>query len=406
MSLAPFLSAPHRVMFAAGALQALLTILFWIVDLGGRFAGLYAAPSWPLPGVWLHAALMIYGLFTFFIFGFLMTALPKWVSAPPLKQADYLPAFALLAGGWLLFYLGVLYPPLLAGGVLLAACGVAWGARVLWRAATLPLPAGVMLDRQHAQAIIVAIALSLPGLAAMFGSLLSADAAWLRVAIEIGVWCYLLPVFFIVSHRMLPFFSASAVRGYVLYRPMPVLWWLLGCFVLHGVLTSVGLAVLRLPVDALAAALVIHCSWKWQLRKSFAVPMVAMLHVATLWLGIGLVLYVVADALLLAGRPAALGLAPLHAISIGYFASMVLGMATRVSRGHSGRPIDSYRLAWPLFWCFQSVPLLRLIGEFFPQPGLFNFSWLAALAWLLVFGVWVRDHLSMYFRPRPDGQPG
>ena len=46
-----FFSAPHRVMFALGALQSLLAVLFWAVDLGGRYAGLYAAPGWALPGI-------------------------------------------------------------------------------------------------------------------------------------------------------------------------------------------------------------------------------------------------------------------------------------------------------------------------------------------------------------------
>lgn len=406
MPAAPFFSAPHRLMFAAGAAQALLSVLFWAVDLGGRFAGFYAAPGWPVPAVWLHGALMIFGVFSFFIFGFLMTALPKWVSAPPLPPRQYQPVFFLMSGGWLLFYLGLAWPPLLTLGLIVAALGAGVGVRALWQAATQTLPAGIELDRRHAQAVIVAVALSVPGLLAMGHGLLFADAGWLRVAIELGVWCYLLPVFFIVSHRMLPFFSASALRGYVLYRPMPVLWLLLACFVGHGLLTIAGLIWLRLPVDLLAAGLAGYCSWRWQLRKSFAVPMVAMLHVATLWLGFGLFLYALADLLVLLGHPGGLGLAPLHAISIGYCASMMLAMATRVSRGHSGRPVDSYRLAWPLFWSFQAVPLLRLLGEAVPQVGPFNPSWLAALLWLLVFGVWARDHLGMYFLPRPDGQPG
>lgn len=403
---APFFSAPHRLMFAAGAFQALATVLFWALDLGGRMAGLYAPLSWSVPSVWLHAGLMIYGLFTFFIFGFLLTALPKWVSAPALQRHDYLPVFWLSVAGWLLFYIGFLFRPLLPLGLLFTLLGGAWAVRVLWRAANMPLPKGVDIDRSHAQAIVCAVAFGGVGLSALAIGLARLDAAWLRAGIELGVWCYLLPVFFIVSHRMLPFFSASALRGYVLYRPMPVLWLLLFAFGAHGVFAVIGHPAWALPADLLAAGLAMHCSWKWQLRKSFAVPMVAMLHVATLWLGLGLALYVVHDLLLLLGHSAGLGLAPLHAITIGYFASMMLGMATRVTRGHSGRPIDGYKLAWPLFWALQSVPLLRLLGEGLVLPGVFNLTWLAALAWLLVFGTWAREHLAMYFRPRPDGQPG
>jgi uncharacterized protein involved in response to NO len=30
----------------------------------------------------------------------------------------------------------------------------------------------------------------------------------------------------------------------------------------------------------------------------------------------------------------------------------------------------------------------------------------AALGWLVVFGLWASRYFPMYFRPRPDGQPG
>ena len=43
---------------------------------------------------------------------------------------------------------------------------------------------------------------------------------------------------------------------------------------------------------------------------------------------------------------------------------MLLGMVTRVTLGHSGRPINAGdQTTWPLFWLFQSVPLLRIAGE-------------------------------------------
>ncbi|MDE2585752.1 MAG: NnrS family protein, partial [Betaproteobacteria bacterium] len=85
----------------------------------------------------------------------------------------------------------------------------------------------------------------------------------------------------------------------------------------------------------------------------------------------------------------------------------LLGMATRVTLGHSGRAIaEGDKWTWPLFWLFQLIPVLRIAGEFFPVPGVLNLQWLAALGWLVVFGTWCWLHLGIYLRPRPDGQPG
>ena len=128
--------------------------------------------------------------------------------------------------------------------------------------------------------------------------------------------------------------------------------------------------------------------------------MLAMLHLGALWLAVGMSLFAVQAALGAAGIAWG-GLLPLHAVGAGFFASVLIGMATRVTLGHSGRPIGDDRWAWPLFWIFQGVVALRLAGEFFPAASI-----AAAMGWLAVFGLWSVKHLPMYFRPRPDGQPG
>lgn len=399
---AAFFSAPHRVMFTAGATQSLLSVVFWALDLGGRHAGLYAPMSWPFPSVWLHAALMIYGLFPFFFFGFLMTALPRWVGARPLAARHYLPSFLLMLAGWGGFYLALFVPFLLPLALPLVAAGWSWGLWSLLQSTR----SGGSPDKWHARAALSAIGLGIPGMLVFAAGLQSGNADWVRLAIELGVWCCILPVFFIVTHRMLPFFSSAVIPRYTIYRSMPLLWLMLGCFALHAISGILDYRAWSWPVDVLAAAIAFFLSWKWQAHRSFAVPLLAMHHVATLWLGIGLALYGVQGALAIFGVNYWGGLAPLHALSIGYFASMMLGMATRVTLGHSGRAVSSDRWVWGLFWALQCVVVLRLAGEFLVWSTPVNLYWLAALVWLVVFGLWSRTYLPMYLKERPDGQSG
>lgn len=402
---AVFFSAPHRVMFMAGAVQSLLAVGLWSIDLGARHAGLYAPIAWSFPPLWLHSLLMIYGLFPFFFFGFLMTALPKWVGAAALAGRGYLPPFLLLLAGWCGFYLllllPVVLPALFLSSLLLVAAGWSWGWWSLVRAAR----SGANTAKAHAWAVLTALGLGLPGLLAFAAGLLLADAFWVRVAIELGLWCCLLPVFFIVSHRMLPFFSSTVIPRYTIYRSMPVLWTMLACFALHAAGNILSVRWLLWPVDLLTAGLAFFLSRKWQVQRSFVVPMLAMHHVATLWLGAGFALYGMQGALAAFGIERG-GLAPLHALTIGYFASMLLGMATRVTLGHSGRTPASDRWSWRLFWVFQVVVVLRLAGEFLILDGAANLIWLASLGWLLVFGQWCRIHVPFYVQARKDGQPG
>lgn len=397
----PFFSAPHRVMFFAGALQSLLGMAFWASDLGARYAGLYAAPPWPAPASWLHAALMLYGLFSFFIFGFLMTALPKWVAQGPLEQRHYVPAFALLVAGWLLFYAGLFAAALLPLGMTVAAAG--WG--IGWWALLASVRASISAHKTHAWVVLAALACGCSGLLLFAAGIAGSDPLLVGAAIEIGLWLFLVPVFFTVTYRMLPFFSGSVIRGYDEYRGRLPYWIVLGACVLHATLAIAELRQWLWLPDACGGAAALWLSWRWQLRKSFVSHLLAMHHLASVWLGLALLLFAAQSLAAFAGLGWG-GRAPLHALTVGYFASILVGMATRVTLGHSGRLISSDVWAWRLFWLFQGVVLLRLLGEWFDAIASFNLIWLSALGWLGVFGMWNRVHLLMFLKPRPDGRAG
>ncbi|MBI2306403.1 MAG: NnrS family protein [Rhodocyclales bacterium] len=402
MNLRPvFFAAPHRVMFFAGALQALLGMAFWAFDLGARYAGLYTPLSWPVPATWLHAALMLYGLFTFFIFGFLMTALPKWVAQGPLEQRQYVPAFFLLVAGWLLFYAGLFAAPLIPLGMVVVAAG--WG--LGWYALFAAVRSSISEHKTHAWVVLVALACGIVGLLAFAAGIALTHPGLVAAAIEAGLWLFLVPVFFTVTYRMLPFFSGSVIRGYDEYRGRATYWIVLGCCAAHAALAVAELRAWLWPPDLLGGATVLWLSWRWQLRKAFVSHLLAMHHLASVWLGIALLLFAVQSLFLLSGNGWG-GRAPLHALTVGYFGSILIGMATRVTLGHSGRLISSDVWAWRLFWLFQGVVLLRLGGEWFTELGAFSPVWLSALGWLAVFGMWGRVHLSMFLKPRPDGRPG
>ena len=46
------------------------------------------------------------------------------------------------------------------------------------------------------------------------------------LANQLGLWGFIIPIFFTVCHRMLPFFAGNVVANYVRWRPM----WLLAAF--------------------------------------------------------------------------------------------------------------------------------------------------------------------------------
>ena len=99
------------------------------------------------------------------------------------------------------------------------------------------------------------------------------------------------------------------------------------------------------------------------------------------------------------------GLAPLHALAIGFFASMVLAMASRVTIGHSGRPLELDHTTWLLFLGFQSATVLRILADVVPAMAPMLYV-AAGLAWLGCFVLWAAKYAPIYWRQRVDGKPG
>lgn len=391
------LAAPHRGLFAAGALQALLAMAWWTHDLAVRYAGvspwLTIEPALP-PG-WLHAGWLIYGAFASFIFGFILTAGPRWQRQPDTAPAVYRPVILLTAFGWLVADVGLAFPMLAPIGLLIALAG--WSRAAGFLAGLLVRSAS---DRMHIGLMAAVQVVGGVGLL-VFAAAMAGGPPWLgQLAVALGLWCYLLPVFMIVIHRMLPFFSQSVIPEFRAGRPTWALALMLGGSIGHGLLSFLDLPAWTWLTDFPAAIAAIRLTLLWRFRDSFAATILAVLHVAFAWVSIGFALLGANSLLLLGGLPG-LTLAPLHALTVGFVSSMLIGMASRVTLGHSGRPIVGERVMWGCFWAMQATALARVAGEVLPL-----LNPVAALAWLVILAFWAWRYAPAWWRPREDGQPG
>lgn len=370
---------------------------WWVHDLAVRYGGVSPWLSFEamLPPGWWHGGWMIYGAFASFIFGFILTAGPRWLRKPDTPRSVYLPVAVLMSTGWLVADLGLFLPALVPVGLLVALAGWARGAGFLFG-----LFAGARGDRIHIG--FMSLAQVAGGLGLLF---LAAAAAggpdWMGAfAIFLGLWCYLLPVFMVVVHRMLPFFSQNVIPGFKAERPAWALLAMIGGSVGHGLLAFLDLPAWTWLADIPAAAAALRLTLLWRFRESFAATILAVLHVAFAWVSVGFLLLGANSLALLANQPA-LAFAPLHALTIGFVSSMLIGMASRVTLGHSGRPIVGDRVMWVTFWAMQATTLARVAADFVPV-----LNPVAAVAWLAVFAYWAFRYAPAWWRPRADGQPG
>ena len=386
-------TVPHRFFFLSGVASLGLAVLWWAWTIVARLG--YGAPPVAVPPTALHAFLMVYGFAPFFMFGFLFTAGPRWLGVEPPPPAAWRPA-GWVAAASVLALVPLQAAPAWATQVAAGAYALAW-ATLLARFVRL-IRASPVVDKVHARLVALALGAGCAGVAgfALFGP---AAHAYVKLA---GVWLFLLPVFVVVCHRMIPFFTSGVVPFVTAFRP----WWLLGAMVAapvaHGVLEATGLASWTLVVDAPVAVLMLAVTLRWGLVQSLDNRLLAMLHVGFVWFGLGFGLFAISS---LAERfgMTGLGLAPLHALTIGFASSLLMAMVTRVSCGHSGRMLAADTLTWYLFLLLQVTAVVRIAAERLPWS---HAHACAALLFAASFVPWVIRYAPLYWRPRADGRPG
>lgn len=402
MPRAPLFTVPHRWLFAVGAAQVSLAMAWWAAWWAGAAGLVPAVPASGAPPGWLHALLMQYQVLPSFMFGFLMTVFPRWMDQAPTPRGLFLPTGAglllgqalVLAGAW---GLGPDPAALVLAGTATSLAAWGLGLVALWR----PLWADAGRSA-HAVAAFSALLAGAGGLLAFLAFLLGADPQWAFASIKIGSFALLLPVYLVVLHRMLPFFASRAVPGHVAWptppgRAMALVG--LAC-ALHLALELVhGYAWLWL-VDAPFALLLAGWLWRQWPRRPMP-PLLRVLFLGAAWGPLAFALFAAQSAWFAATGAWVLARAPAHALYIGLFGSLLVAMVTRVTQGHSGRPLELGRVAAFAFIGVQVAAVLRLVAEA-AGPA---WQAAAACAWLLAFAPWVLRSTWIWLTPRADGRP-
>jgi uncharacterized protein involved in response to NO len=398
--------APHRLFFATGCIYLLLPILWWTHWLILRNSGTsYSMTATPKD---IHLVYMIYGMSMHFILGFAITVFPRWLGTDPIPRLQYVTIFSLLNGGFLVMTVGLFSSHwLIALGSFIISISFIVSSQVL---------GNVLRMVEHTdtyQPRITWLAISSAGLGSGAFSLYAIfpEFSFLyRITFGVGVYFFVPLVVLSVGYRMVPFFTSTVISEFKIVR----LQWVLTTWSLFLALKTF-LHVVDYPegylvTDAvlLVATLVQFKTWAFNRKRP--VMLLTYLYHSMIWFplsslffiadGLWAVVYGVANPLL--------ELAGIHALTIGFFGCMVYSMVTRVSRGHSGRPLMTDLYEDTLYYLLHLSVVSRISFELL---GLLDTKWLqytfvTGVLWLVVFVLWAIRYLPIYFRPRIDGQPG
>ncbi|WP_114416991.1 NnrS family protein [Marinospirillum perlucidum] len=370
-----------RPFFILGSLAGSGLMLVWVLLLSGQ--GGWTSIQNPL--AW-HRHEMIFGYAGAILAGFLLTAVRRWTGK---KTPDGWP-LALLALVWL----GARLMPLAGGPLMLYALLdlIFWAG--LWVSLWPALKDSELSNRVF---LLLIAGLFLAALAS-HGEHLGHASFWLgHLGAHLGLDLFVV-ILLLVAGRILPFFIQLGLqvpafpRPAWLEKPLPFLFAallladLLAPFSIWSAAANILLAVWMLPR-----------LWIWHHPGIWKTPLLWSLYLAFIWLLLGLVLR-------------GLGMLELinpymgiHALGVGGLGLMTLSMMSRISLGHTGRPLKPSPWIVLAFALMLVAALVRVFAT--SSLGLPAYH-LAATCWSLALLIFVLVYTRILISPRPDGQPG
>jgi uncharacterized protein involved in response to NO len=369
-----FFSLGFRPFFLAAGVHATLAMLLWLAML--------MRPELLVPGMgsnWWHAHEMLFGYLGAVICGFLLTAVPNWTARSPLARTGV----ACLFSVWLLArFASLLAPPAIWSAVLdcLLFVGLAG---YLWRE---------IVASGNRRNIGVAMLISAFALthALWYWELMSRGFADLSLRLMLaGLLCLLM----VIGGRLVPNFSRNWLKQQgISTLPASSGWldvscisitlialasWLLAPF---STLTAVS-TLTAIGLFAAAVANLIRLA-RWYGWRTFAEPLVTILHIGYLWLPVGLALL---GGEILWPDVFVRGMAT-HALTAGAVGTMTAAVMTRATLGHSGQALSADRITVAIYGLVWFSALVRVLAVYGGSAILLWYQ-LAGILWVAGFGL-------------------
>lgn len=383
---APLWRLAFRAGFAFAAVFAILAMarwLLWITNPGAWNPGL--SPHW-----W-HAHEMVFGFALPVVAGFLLSAVATWTglagtTGRPLK---------ILFGLWLAARIILWLLP--------SAAALAWVAEMAFIALLMyELGKRVWAIRQWRNMLFLPVLLALAILSSI--SYYGAENPLLSTRLHYGALWMITVLVVIVGGRVIPLFTGNGLGLKITPLPAWFEYSAIACTVIVGLATAIW------PTQSAGPWLQVFCFVSfiihlyrlshWQGWKTTGVPLLWSMHLSYLCIPLSLLGLAVAG-----DNPVAIK-NTMHLLAIGTVGGMILSMMSRVSLGHTGRPLQ---VPGGLPIAFALVFLAAIIRAGLPvaMPELTVWAWqISAGLWIIAFAIFAYRYIPILTTPRADGKPG
>jgi uncharacterized protein involved in response to NO len=387
----PLFRLGFRPFFLGGALFSVIAIILWLLMLKGKL------PMQPLGGgYWWHIHEMIFGFASAIVAGFLLTAVQNWTGTRGIYGNKLIALFTV----WLLGRVVMLFPDL-AGNIVSSIIDLSF---LPFVAILLAQPIIAVKQYRNLFFIPLLLLFTLANLQ-MHLAIYYPNS----VAVNFSAYAGVMLIVFLMSvmaGRVLPMFTANGT-GSEKVLPIKALE-----IVTNGSIALAMFALLLQPLigfnRTIFGLILITAGFaqakRWlRLRPwiTLGVPLLWSFHFAILFVWFGL---------LILGLSYLQNDVPLnhvwHLLTIGGIGGIILAMISRVSLGHTGRPLAPPKIMSTAFFMISLATLIRVFGPLLmPEKSLLFYD-ISGFCWLIGFGSFVVKYGPMLWSARADNRPG
>jgi len=372
-----FLSQPHQPFFTVGILNAIIMMLLFLLSYKGVF-------TLRIDTLSFHAYSFIFGVFTPFFLGFLLTTFPRFSQTPALEQKLYLRVLYPLLAGIVLFTFGAYTSIMIVIlGAILILGAQAFTAYIFYTIYKIS-----PIKDKHDQFWILTAWVEGIAASVLFIATFMDIIPMNSFIAGVAVYLYLMLMALSVGQRMIPFFSHVMVeKNRALLKTMFILFNLKIIFDLFDF--KIGFIFLLI-----AGALLAKEVLRWKLPFKGSDPILWILHLAIFWLPTALILGGFSELAGLIFEKSFLSLA-IHLVVLGFLTTIMIGFTTRVTLGHSGNQMRIDTFTKVLFYLTQIIVYFRALYSFSGSNILFDIT---ATLWMALFTAWALKYLPVLIK--------
>jgi uncharacterized protein involved in response to NO len=221
-----------------------------------------------------------------------------------------------------------------------------------------------------------------------------------KFSINGGFYLFIFMVIFVISQRMIPFFTTAKAPNYIANKSANLLIIVFSLLAFKVVLLSFDNVKLNLLADIPLFIVITRELIKWKL-PFFKVPAIMwVLYLGLYWIPFAFLISIIEGAMAFIDPSIIFEKAVIHTMALGYFLTVLVGFGTRVILGHSGTTPHANNFAIFIFIVIQVIALLRIFTAFSINFGLDYTFFINLTAILLIIGllVWSSKYLTILLK--------